>query len=260
MPGGGGAVAGASLRGARGAGGPRASSVAETRPSRPPTSSSPLGVAPTTASTGTLYSSSISRPPPAAIRVEEERHAVKNQVEELLGSKASPSVINNDSGAGSAVLLNITVREGHKRMEYCGFCSITCISDASSFARVRMDPLFEKIKVEAKKAPLAQDQAMGMDATVAHHSHQFEEQLWSWSPGSEVAAACNPRKRQKVGFKALSGYVMDKWSPWTLRLVQEKTIPAFNFEFLPTVAPSTFLSTSNLYSIHCSNPFEYVFW
>ncbi|THU47277.1 hypothetical protein C4D60_Mb09t13800 [Musa balbisiana] len=34
--------------------------------------------------------------------------------------------------------------------------------------------------------------------------------------GSEVVAACNPRKRQKVAFKALSGYVMDKWSPWTL--------------------------------------------
>ncbi|RWV77667.1 hypothetical protein GW17_00061476, partial [Ensete ventricosum] len=37
---------------------------------------------------------------------------------------------------------------------------------------------------------------------VAHHYHQFEEQLWCWSPGSEVVAACNPWKRQKVAFKA----------------------------------------------------------
>lgn len=75
MPGGGGAVAGASLCGSR------ASSVAETRPSSPPTSPSPLGVAPTTTSTGTLYLNSISLPPPAATHVEEECHAGKNQVD-----------------------------------------------------------------------------------------------------------------------------------------------------------------------------------
>ncbi|CAD5167689.1 unnamed protein product [Musa acuminata subsp. malaccensis] len=33
---------------------------------------------------------------------------------------------------------------------FCGFCSITYISDASSFPRVRMDPLFEKIKWKQK--------------------------------------------------------------------------------------------------------------
>ncbi|CAL9167112.1 unnamed protein product [Musa hybrid cultivar] len=33
---------------------------------------------------------------------------------------------------------------------FCGFCSITYTSDASSFPRVRMNPLFEKIKWKQK--------------------------------------------------------------------------------------------------------------
>ncbi|KAJ8471816.1 hypothetical protein OPV22_026159 [Ensete ventricosum] len=83
-----------------------------------------------------------------------------------------------------------------------------------------MDPLFEKIKWK-QKAPLIQGgrRLRGLWLIIIINSRN------SFGVGpldQKLLLHVTPGRDKKWHSKPLSGYVMDKWSPWTLRLVQRQ--------------------------------------